>query len=222
MRVLVVEDEERMATLLARGLVEEGHAVDVARDGTDGLWLATEHNYDVILLDVMLPGLNGFDVCRRLRLAKDWTPVLMLTARGAVPDRIEGLDAGADDYLLKPFAFGELLARLRALARRGEVPRPVTLDVRDLSLDPGERRLTRDGVELAVTAREYALLELLMRNAGLVLSRTQIHNAIWGVEAEAGSNVVDQYIAYLRRKLALADRPSDIETVRGWGYRLRS
>jgi two-component system OmpR family response regulator len=221
-RVLVVEDEDRMATLLHRGLTEEGHTVDVATDGADGLWRAVENDYDAIVLDVMLPGMDGFEVCRRLRRAEQWTPVLMLTARNAVPDRIDGLDAGADDYLLKPFVFGELAARLRALARRGGVPRPTELRVRDIVLDPATRTVVRAGEELTLTQREYALLELLLRNAGLVLSRPQVLRAVWGDTADRGSNVVDQYVGYLRRKLAQPDRPTDIETLRGFGYRLRS
>jgi two-component system OmpR family response regulator len=224
-KVLVVEDEERMAALLQRGLSEDGHTVDVASDGPDGLWRAVEHHYDAIVLDVMLPGMDGFEICRRrrrLRRAERWTPVLMLTARSAVPDRIGGLDAGADDYLLKPFVFGELTARLRALARRGEVPRPTTLTVRDITLDPATRAVVRAGEELSLTAREHALLELLLRNAGLVLSRDQVRRAVWGHDADPGSNVVDQYVGYLRRKLAQPGRPPDIETSRGFGYRLRS
>ena len=211
-----------MAALLERGLREEGYAVDVATDGTDGLWLATEHDYDAIVLDAMLPGLDGFEVCRRAREAGRWAPVLLLTARDAVDDRVRGLDAGADDYLTKPFSFAELAARLRALIRRGRTERPTVLEVGDLRLDPATHRAWRGTTELTLSPKEMALLELLMRNVGEVVTRTQILDHVWDFAYDGTSNVVDQYIAYLRRKV---DRPfgrADIETVRGVGYRLRA
>jgi two-component system OmpR family response regulator len=221
MRVLVVEDEVRMAALLKRGLEEEGYTVDVAATGIDGLALSVEHEYAAVVLDAMLPELDGFAVCMRLRSAGMWAPVVMLTARDAVEDRVRGLDAGADDYLTKPFAFAELLARLRALIRRGGTERPAVLCVGDLCLDPAARRVTRGGKDVMLTAKEFSLLELLMRHAGQVLSRDRILEHVWDFAYVAGSNVVDQYVGYLRRKL---DRPfgrQDIETVRGAGYRLR-
>ena len=221
MRVLVVEDEPRMSTLLRRGLGEEGYSVDAAKDGADGLWLATEQDYDAIVLDVMLPALDGVEVCRRLRASGRWTPVLLLTARDSIDDRITGLDAGADDYLTKPFSFAELAARVRALVRRPSGPRPSVLEVGDLRMDPARHRAWRGDVELLLSPKEMALLELLMRRTGEVVSRTQILDHVWDFAYDGGSNVVDQYIAYLRRKI---DRPfdrEDIETVRGVGYRLR-
>jgi two-component system, OmpR family, response regulator len=222
MRVLVVEDETRMAALLKRGLEEESYAVDVASNGTDGLWLGMENSYDAIVLDVMLPGLNGFDVCRQLREKDRWAPILLLTARDAVEDRIRGLDAGADDYLAKPFAFGELLARLRALLRRGAHERPAVLTVGDLKLDPATRVVSRADEPVELTSKEYALLELLMRHPGEVLSRTRILEHVWDFAYDPASNVVDQYVAYLRRKLDKPYGKDDIETVRGAGYRLRA
>jgi two-component system OmpR family response regulator len=221
MRVLVVEDEARMASLLERGLREEGYAVDVANDGPDGLWMATENDYDAVLLDIMLPGFDGFDVCRRMREAGRWAPVLLLTAREGVEDRVQGLDAGADDYVTKPFSFAELAARVRALIRRGPGTRPAALEVGDLRLNPATHRAFRGDVDLELSPKEMAVLELLMRNAGGVVTRTQILEHAWDSAYDGGSNVVDQYIAYLRKKV---DRPfgrRDIETVRGVGYRLR-
>ncbi|MDQ2729867.1 MAG: response regulator transcription factor [Actinomycetota bacterium] len=221
MRVLIVEDEPRMAALLERGLQRQGYAVDVAANGTDGLWLGVENDYDAVVLDGMLPGLDGFDVCAQLRAEGRWAPVLMLTARDGVTDRIRGLDVGADDYLTKPFAFGELAARLRALVRRGAVERPTVLVVGDLRLDPAARTVTRAGDPVDLTATELSVLELLMRRPGQVLTRTEILEHVWDFAYDPASNVVDQYIGYLRRKL---DRPfgrTDIETVRGSGYRLR-
>ena len=221
MRVLVVEDEPKMAGLVKRGLEEEGIAVDVAGRGEDAVWMAGSTEYDVVVLDVMLPGFDGFEVCRRLRADEVWTPVLMLTARDAVEDRVAGLDGGADDYLVKPFSFDELLARLRALARRGAVDRPAVLEVGDLCLDPATRRVSRDGAEISLTQKEFAILETLMRRPGVALSRLQLLEHAWDDAYENRSNVVDVYIRYLREKI---DRPfgkDTIETVRGVGYRLR-
>src|SRR6516164_6946729 len=217
MRVLVVEDEPRMARLLKRGLEEEGHAVDVAGDGPEGLWLATENSYGALVLDVMLPGFDGFELCRKLRAARVWTPVLMLTARDAVDDRVRGLDAGADDYLVKPFSLLELAARLRALARRDDRSRPVILVEGDLRLDPAAKRAWRAGTELHLSPKEFALLEFFLRHPGVVLTRSQLIDAVWDFAYDGGSNVVDQYVNYLRRKIGR----HDIETVRGMGYRLR-
>ena len=221
MRVLVVEDELRMAALLKRGLAEEGYAVDVASTGPDALWHATEFDYDTVLLDVMLPGMSGIEVCRQLRERKRWVPVLMLTARDAISDRVRGLDVGADDYLVKPFSFDELSARVRALIRRGAVERPVELQVADLRLDPAARRAWRGEVELELSSKEYALLRLFLGHPGQVLTRTQILEHVWDYAYDGGSNVVDQYVLYLRRKI---DRPfhvQQLDTVRGAGYRLR-
>ncbi|HET9546107.1 MAG TPA: response regulator transcription factor [Gaiellaceae bacterium] len=221
MRVLVVEDEAKLAGLLRRGLEEEGHAVDLARSGDDALWRAAAAEYDAVVLDVMLPGPDGFDVCRRLRERGVWVPVLMLTARDAVADRVAGLDAGADDYLAKPFSFAELLARLRALARRGAVERPAVLEVGDLRLDPAARRVWRGDVEVPVSAKEFCVLETLMRRPGRVLSREELIEHAWDAAYEHRSNVVDVYVRYLREKI---DRPfgrRSLETVRGVGYRLR-
>ncbi len=221
MRILVVEDERKMAALIGRGLREEGMAVDVADRGEDALYRAAATEYDAIVLDVMLPGIDGFETCRRLRDDGVWSPVLMLTARDAVSDRVEGLDQGADDYLLKPFSFAELLARLRALGRRGPVERPVMLEVGDLRLDPATRQAWRGDVEISLSAKEFSLLEVFMRRPGQVLSRFQLLEHAWDYEYENRSNVVDVYIRYLREKV---DRPfgaDSIETVRGAGYRLR-
>jgi two-component system OmpR family response regulator len=221
MRALVVEDGAKMAALLRRGLQEEGFAVDVASNGEDGSWLGVENEYDVILLDLMLPDVDGIEVCRRLRAADRWAPILMLTARDGVQDRVSGLDAGADDYLTKPFSFDELLARVRALLRRGPSERPPVLSAGDVSLDPATRRVTRGGVEVELTPKEFALLELFLRHPGEALSRTRILEHVWDFAYEGDSNVVDVYVRYLREKL---DRPfgrRSIETVRGVGYRLR-
>jgi two-component system OmpR family response regulator len=221
MRALVVEDESKMAALLRRGLQEEGYAVDVASSGEDGTWLGAENDYDVILLDVMLPDFDGFEVCRRLRAADRWAPILMLTARDGVQDRVAGLDAGADDYLTKPFSFDELFARVRALLRRGPAERPPVLTNGDLIVDPAARRVSRGDVGIELTQKEFALLELFMRHPGEVLSRTRILEHVWDFAYEGDSNVVDVYVRYLREKV---DRPfgrSSLETVRGAGYRLR-
>jgi two-component system, OmpR family, response regulator len=220
MRVLIVEDEPKMAALVRRGLVEDGHVADVTGNGEDAIWMAEAHPYDAVLLDIMLPGLSGYETCRRLREAGVWVPVLMLTARDAVEDRVAGLDAGADDYLIKPFSVAELLARLRALARRGSVERPTELVVGDIRLDPASRRVWRAGSEVALSPKEFALLETFMRRPGQVLSRLQLLEHAWDFAFESRSNVVDVYVRYLREKL---DRPfgrTSFETVRGAGYRL--
>ncbi|HEY3551546.1 MAG TPA: response regulator transcription factor [Gaiellaceae bacterium] len=222
MRVLVVEDEKKLGELLGRGLREEGYAADVADRGEEALWMARAVEYDAILLDVMLPGADGFEICRRLRRDGVWTPVLMLTARDAVDDRVGGLDAGADDYLTKPFAFEELLARIRALTRRAPVERPPVLEVGDLRLDPAAHRAWRGDRELDLSAKEFAMLALFMRRPGQTLSRTQLLDGAWDISFESRSNVVDVYVRYLREKI---DRPfgrESIETVRGVGYRLRA
>jgi two-component system, OmpR family, response regulator len=221
MRLLVVEDEVKMANLLSRGLREEGHAVDVTDKGEEALWMARAVPYDAIVLDVMLPGGDGFSVCRELRRRKVWTPVLLLTARDAVDDRVVGLDAGADDYLVKPFSFSELLARLRALRRRAPAERPVLLQVGDLRLDPAARRAWRGDEELPLSAKEFALLELFMRSPGEALSRARLLEGAWDMGYESRSNIIDVYVRYLREKV---DRPFGrhaIETVRRVGYRLR-
>jgi two-component system OmpR family response regulator len=221
MRVLIVEDQPKLAALLARGLREEGHAADVAERGEDALWMAPAASYDAIVLDIMLPGIDGFEVCRRLRQNEVWTPVLMLTARDAVGDRVTGLDSGADDYLAKPFSFEELLARLRALTRRVPAERPVAVEVGELRLDPAAHRIWRGEEEVDLSAKEFALLELLMRRPGSVLSRSQLFEGAWDMSYERRSNIVDVYIRQLREKI---DRPfgtESIETVRGVGYRLK-
>jgi two-component system, OmpR family, response regulator len=221
MRILVVEDEEKMAGLIRRGLREEGMAVDVAGRGEDALWMAGSTEFDAIVLDLMLPGIDGLETCRRLRDDGVWAPVLILTARDAVSDRVAGLDHGADDYLVKPFSFAELLARLRALVRRGAAERPAVLEVGDLRLDPATHRVTRGGTEISLSAKEFALLEVFMRHEGEAMSRFALLEHAWDYDYENRSNVVDVYVRYLRQKV---DRPfgtDSIETVRGVGYRLR-
>jgi len=221
-RVLVVEDEVKMAALIRRGLHEEGMAVDVATRGEEALWRAGSAPYDAIVLDVMLPGIDGFEVCRRLRDDGIWAPVLMLTARDAVEDRVAGLDGGADDYLTKPFSFAELLARIRALARRGPVERPAVLEVGDLRLDPSTHQAWRGEAEISLSAKELSLLEAFMRRAGQVLSRLQLLVHAWDYDYENRSNVVDVYVRYLRKKIDEPFGRDSIETVRGAGYRLRT
>jgi two-component system, OmpR family, response regulator len=221
MRLLVVEDEPRLALLLKRGLEQQGYSADVTGDGTEALWLATEADYDAIVLDVMLPGVDGLEVTRRLRSGGRWAPVLLLTARDGIDDRVAGLDAGADDYLVKPFSFAELAARVRALVRRGRVERPAVLEVDDLRLDPARRQAWRGQARLDLSPKEFALLELFLVHPGEVLTRTRILEHVWDFAYEPASNIVDQYVGYLRRKI---DRPfgrCSIETVRGAGYRLR-
>jgi two-component system, OmpR family, response regulator len=220
-RVLVVEDDLRMAAAIRRGLRFEGLVVDVAPDGETALLEVRAIEYDAIVLDVMMPGLDGFETCRRLRLDGVWVPVLMLTARDAVDDRVRGLDGGADDYMVKPFSLAELTARLRALARRGPVERPTVLEAGDLRLDPGGREVWRGDAEIQLSAREFALLETFMRRPGYVFSQNQLLEAAWDLGYEQRSNVVEVYVRYLREKI---DRPfgvHSIETVRGAGYRLR-
>jgi two-component system OmpR family response regulator len=221
MRVLIVEDEPKMAGLLHRGLEREGMAADVAADGEEALWRARATEYDAIVLDVMLPKVDGFEVCGRLREAGVWSPVLMLTARDAVRDRVAGLDRGADDYLTKPFSYAELLARLRALVRRGPVERPTQLEVGSLRLDPATRRAWRGDEEIELSAKEFAVLEIFMRRPGQVLSRFQLLEHAWDYEYDNRSNVVDAYVRLLRRKIDKPFGVESIETVRGSGYRLR-
>ncbi len=221
MRVLVVEDQPKMARILQRGLRDEGFAADVSTNGEDALWMAGSTPYDAIVLDVMLPGMDGFETCRSLRSDGVWAPVLMLTARDSVEDRVAGLDGGADDYLAKPFSFSELTARIRALVRRGAVERPAVLEIDDLVLDPAARSVRRGGQEIELSAKEFALLETFMRRPGIVLSRLELLEHAWDYEYENRSNVVDVYVRYLREKI---DRPfgrESIETVRGAGYRMR-
>jgi two-component system OmpR family response regulator len=222
MRVLVVEDQVELASLIRKGLREEGLLADVAIKGEDALWMAASSPYDVLTLDARLPGIDGFEVCRRLRDDEVRTPILMLTALDDVEERIAGLDAGADDYLVKPFDFGELVARLRALSRRGPVERHTVLRVADIELDPATRRVSRAHREISLSGKEFQLLEVFMRNPDLVLSRYQLLEGAWDSEYEHQSNVIDVYVRYLREKL---DRPfgaDSFETVRGVGYRLRS
>ena len=221
MRILVVEDERRLASSLRAGLEAEGFAVDTAYDGQEGLWHAREHAYDAILLDIMLPGLNGYKVCETLRAEENWTPIIMLTAKDGDWDQIEALDTGADDYVTKPFSFQVLLARLRSLLRRGGPERPVVLTVGDLSLDPAARTVARAGAEIRLTSREFSLLEFLMRRQGQVVTKTDILEHVWDYAFDGDPNIVEVYIGRLRRKV---DRPfgrTDIETLRGSGYRLR-
>jgi two-component system OmpR family response regulator len=220
MRILLVDDEVLLAEGVRRGLVAEGFAVDVAHDGVDGLWLARENSYDVIVLDLMMPGMSGWKVCSALREAGDWTPILMLTARDGEWDQVESLEGGADDYVTKPFSFVVLVARIRALVRRGAPERPAVLQVDDLRLDPATRRVTRAGTEIELTRREFAVLEYLLRHAGQVRSKRQVIGNVWDDDFEGDPNIVEVYVGHLRRKI---DRPfgrTTIQTVRGAGYRL--
>ncbi len=220
MRILVVEDETTMAESLRAGLVAEGFAVDVAHDGETGLWLAQEATYDAIVLDLMLPKVNGFVVCRTLRERDDWTPVLMLTAKDGHLDEAEGLDTGADDYLTKPFSFVVLVARLRALLRRRGNDRPTNLAAGDLHLDPAARAVRRGETEIELTAKEFAVLEVLMRDAGTVLSKSDIVGHVWNFDFEGDHNIVEVYVRSLRKKIDEPFGRSSITTVRGAGYRL--
>jgi two-component system OmpR family response regulator len=221
MRVLIVEDETKLARLLRHGLRKEGIAVDLTDRGSDAVWMAGATDYDVIVLDLMLPDLDGFEVCRRLRADGVRSPVLILTARDAVRDRVAGLDRGADDYLTKPFSYAELLARLRALARRGPVERGTELRVGDLRLDPARRRVHRGDAEVELSAREFALLETFMRHPGRVLTRFDLLEHVWEGGYENRSNIVDSYVRFLRAKIDKPFGAESIETVRGAGYRLR-
>ena len=220
MRILVVEDETRLAANLRTGLEAEGFAVDVAHDGGEGLWYARENTYDAILLDIMLPVLNGYAVCRTLRDEENWTPILMLTAKDGDWDQVEALDTGADDYVTKPFSFVVLLARLRSLLRRGVAERPTVLAVGDLTLDPAAKTVARDDTAISLTAREFALLEFLMRRAGTVVTKADILENVWDYAFEGDPNIVEVYIGRLRRKLDKPFGRDDIQTLRGSGYRL--
>ncbi|HMJ75473.1 MAG TPA: response regulator transcription factor [Iamia sp.] len=220
MRVLVVEDEEALAASVKRGLEADGFAVDLAHDGVDGLWRAQETAYDVIVLDLMLPGMNGFQVCRRLREAEVWTPILILTAKDGELDETEALDTGADDFLTKPFSHLVLVARLRALLRRGAPARPAVIEVGDLRLDPAGRRCWRGDVEIALTARELSVLEHLVRHAGQVVSKRDVLDHVWDDDFEGDPNIVEVYVRYLRKKVDIPFGRTSIETVRGSGYRM--
>jgi DNA-binding response OmpR family regulator len=216
MRILVVEDEVRLAEGLRRGLEAEGFAVDVASNGTDGLWMAREQSYSAILLDIMLPGISGYRVCETLRAEKNWTPILMLTAKDGEWDQVEALDTGADDYLTKPFSFAILLARVRALLRRGAGERPSILEAGDLAVDPATKRVTRGDEVIDLTAREFAVLEFLVRRAGDVVSKREVLEGVWDFDFDGDPNIVEVYIGHLRTKIGR----ERIETLRGSGYRL--
>ena len=220
MRVLLVEDEAALAETVRRGLTNEGFVVDVAHDGITGQWMATENPYDVIVLDIMLPGRNGYDVLRNLRALKIWAPTLMLTAKDGEYDQTDAFELGADDYLTKPFSFMVLVARLRALVRRGAPARPVTLTVGDLELDPNKRTVCRAGRHISLTAREFAVLHYLMRHPEMVLSKAEILENVWDPAFDGSENIVEVYVGYLRRKIDAAFGVVSVETVRGMGYRL--
>ena len=220
MRVLVVEDETKVAAAVKRGLHAEGYAVDVAPDGVDGLWMATEHHYDAIVLDIMLPGKNGFDVCAALRNAGNWTPVLMLTAKDGELDEAEALDTGADDYLTKPFSYLVLAARVRALLRRSVHSTPTVVEAGDLRLDPARHRCWRGDKEITLTAREFAVLECLVRQAGEVVAKRALLEGVWDYDFEGDPNIVEVYVRHLRRKIDEPFGRHAIETIRGAGYRL--
>ncbi|OLB66727.1 MAG: DNA-binding response regulator [Actinobacteria bacterium 13_2_20CM_2_72_6] len=220
MRVLVVEDEPRLARALQRGLMAEGYAVDLAADGLTGLEAARHEGYDAVVLDIMLPGLSGYRIVRALRKENNWVPVLMLSAKDGEYDQADGLDSGADDYLTKPFSFVVLLAKLRALLRRGAPERPAVLTAGALNLDPATRRVTRDGQEIALTTREFALLEYLMRHRDEVVTKTELLDHVWDAGADTDPNVVEVYVGYLRRKIDQPYNAKSLQTVRGAGYRL--
>lgn len=220
MRVLVVEDEPQLAAALADGLVAEGFDVDVVHDGLDGLWRARETSYAAIVLDILLPGMNGYKVCRTLRADGVWTPILMLTAKDGEEDEAEALDTGADDFLSKPFSFLVLVARLRALLRRGATPRPAVLEVGTLTLDPATRACERSGTPVSLTAREFALLELLMRRSDAVVPKRELLDEVWGPDFAGDPNIVEVYVGYLRKKVDAPFELQTIQTVRGAGYRL--
>jgi DNA-binding response OmpR family regulator len=220
-RLLLVEDEQRLAAAIADGLAAEGFTVDVVPNGVEGLWRAIERPYDAIILDILLPDMNGYDICSALRERRIWVPILMLTAKDGEYDEAEALDTGADDFLSKPFSYVVLVARLRALVRRGSAPRPAVLCVDDLELDPATRRCRRAGQDIALTPRELAVLETLMRHRGTVVSKQQILDEVWGFDFQGASNVVEVYVGYLRRKIDTPFGRSSLETLRGIGYRLR-
>ena len=220
MKILLVEDDKKIATIVKRGLEAEGFTVEVAFDGTDGLWLATEGSFDLIVLDIMLPGRNGYQICADLREAGDWTPILMLTAKDGDLDEAEALDTGADDYLTKPFSFAVLVARIRALLRRATGRNPAPVEAGDLRIDPGQRRVWRGEVEIELTSRQFDVLEFLMRRAGQVLSKTEILDGVWEYEFEGDPNIVEVYIRRLRTRIDEPFGRHAIETLRGAGYRL--
>ncbi len=220
MKILLIEDDKKIATIVKRGLEAEGFSVEVAFDGTDGLWLATEGSFDLIVLDIMLPGRNGYQICADLREAGDWTPILMLTAKDDDLDEAEALDTGADDYLTKPFSFAVLVARIRALLRRATGRNPAPVEAGDLRIDPGQRRVWRGEVEIEVTSRQFDVLEFLMRRAGQVLSKTEILDGVWEYEFEGDPNIVEVYIRRLRTRIDEPFGRHAIETLRGAGYRL--
>ncbi len=222
MKLLVVEDEARMVELLRKGLTEEGHTVVCATDGSEGMELARNYEFDVIILDVMMPKINGYEVAQRLRAQRITTPLLMLTAKDAIPDLVRGLDSGADDYMTKPFAFEELLARLRAVKRRAPVPQPTKLEVGNLVLDPATREVSRAGTDILLTRTEYSLLERLMYRAGKVVPRRSLIEAVWGFEREIEENTLDAFVRLLRTKIDVEGQPKLIHTVRGVGYMIRS
>ncbi len=220
MRILVVEDEVRLAAHLKRGLEAEGFAVDVAQTGTDGLWMANEQTYDALVLDIMLPGMNGYKVCESLRKADNWVPILVLTAKDGEYDEAEALDTGADDFLSKPFSFVVLLAHLRSIIRRGSPERPAVLTVGTLSMDPATHNVTRSGTPIKITPREYSVLEYLMRHQGEVVSKAEIMGHVWDWEFEGDPNIVEVYVGYLRKKIDAPFSVETLHTVRGIGYRL--
>ncbi len=220
MKILIVEDDKRLAATVRRGLEQEGYAVDVALDGTDGRWMATEQRYDAIVLDVMLPGMNGYRLCAALREAGDWTPILMLTAKHGEYDEAEALDTGADDFLTKPFSFVVLLARLRALVRRGRAERPTVLELGDLTLDPAAHRCLRGETEIPLSPREFSVFEYLARRRGTAVSKRELLEHVWDFAFEGDDNIVEVYVRRLRRKLDEPFGRATIQTVRGVGYRL--